>query len=256
MFGRLRTTCPVDAAAKKWLEERLRWLSEEFDSSAFTDKPVVLPTPEFFPDPYDGSKRSVRALLDRVCGYMGVLPSLVALRIFSEARSLWFVNEQGQALPNGAAGLYEEGTDKFLIRLEGSELGDAMGLVGTMAHELAHVLLLGEGRTTLEEYDGGLLRISLSLELEVRSQYGGSEFRGAAQHALHRFSVRTEPARINLCCFVQEQSAGSAGFFPKFSKTARDRQVVLRQLKKSCPVHWPEFGLGRFAPGYSQLDQP
>jgi len=38
----------------------------------------------------------------------------------------------------------------------------------------------------------------------------------------------SEPARINRCCFVQEQSAGSAGFFWKFSKTAIDRQVIWR----------------------------
>ncbi len=63
MFGWLRPTCPVDAAAKEWIEERLHGLSEEFESSVFTGNPVVLPTPEFFRDPYDGSRRSVRRLL-------------------------------------------------------------------------------------------------------------------------------------------------------------------------------------------------
>jgi hypothetical protein len=69
-------SCPCDPAAKAWVEERLQWLSEEFDEHAFNGGPLVLPTPDYFPDSYDGSKRSVRRLLDRVCEYMGVVPDL------------------------------------------------------------------------------------------------------------------------------------------------------------------------------------
>jgi hypothetical protein len=66
------------------------------------------------------------------------------------------VNEAGQYLPQ-AAGTYEEGERKFIIRIAKSGLGDPMGLVGTMAHELAHVRLLGESRIMSEEYDNELL---------------------------------------------------------------------------------------------------
>jgi hypothetical protein len=148
-------SCPCDPAAKAWAEERLRWLTEEFDDHAFNGRTLVLPTPEFFPDPYDGSKRAVRALLDRVCGYMDVVPDLVALKFVSDAGNIWLVNEAGQYLPH-AAGTYEEGKRKFIIRIGKSGLDDPMALVGTMAHELAHVRLLGEGRTMREEYDNEL----------------------------------------------------------------------------------------------------
>src|SRR5438105_1191598 len=64
MLGWLfRPSCPCDPAAKAWVEERLQWLTEEFEDSAFTGRPLVLPTPEFFPDPYDGSRKAVRVLL-------------------------------------------------------------------------------------------------------------------------------------------------------------------------------------------------
>jgi hypothetical protein len=143
-------------AAKAWVEKRLRWLSEEFDDHAFNGRPLVFPTPEFFPDPYDGSRRAVRNLLDRVCGYMDVAPDLVALKIESKAGKIWLVNESGQYLPH-AAGTYEEGEDKFIIRIDKSGLDDSMGLVGTMAHELAHIRLLGESRIRREVYDNELL---------------------------------------------------------------------------------------------------
>lgn len=157
MFGWLfRPSCPCDPAAKAWVEERLEWLAGEFDDSAFSGRRVVLPTPQFFPDPYDRSKRAVRRLLDRVCEYMDVVPDLVTLEFVADAGKLWLVNDAGQDLP-GAAGTYEEGEEKFIVRLDKSGLDDPMGLVGTIAHELAHVRLLGEGRIMREAFDNELL---------------------------------------------------------------------------------------------------
>ncbi len=156
MFGWLfRPSCPCDPAAKAWVEQRLQWLSEEFDDSAFSGRRVVLPTPRFFPDRYDGSEDTVRALLDRVCDYMDVVPDLVDLEIVAKTR-LGLVNDAGQEIP-GAAGTYQEGDQKFLVRLDRSGLHDPMGLVGTIAHELAHVRLLGESRISRKAFDNELV---------------------------------------------------------------------------------------------------
>lgn len=149
-------SCPCDPAAKAWVEERLQWLAEEFGDSAFTGRRVVLPTPEFFPEAYDGSKKTVRRLLDQVCDYMDVVPDLVALKLVAEAGKIWLVNEAGQYLA-GAAGTYEEGERKFIVRIDKSGLDDPMGLVGTMAHELAHVRILGESRIMSDSFDNELL---------------------------------------------------------------------------------------------------
>jgi len=73
---------------------------------------------------------------------MGVVPDLVALKFISGVRNLWLVNEAGLDSPTSPAGLYEEGERKFIVRLNKAELDDPMGLVGTIAHELAHVRLL------------------------------------------------------------------------------------------------------------------
>lgn len=152
-----RPSCPCDPAAKAWVEERLSWLADEFEDNAFTGRTLVLPTPDFFPDPYDGSKKSVRKLLDRVCGYMDVVPDLVALKFMDEAGKISLVNDAGQALPFGAAGTYEEGKRKFIIRIDVSGFHNTMGLVGTIAHELAHARLLGESRIMREAFDNELL---------------------------------------------------------------------------------------------------
>jgi hypothetical protein len=87
---------------------------------------------------------------------MDVVPDLVALKFVADAGKIWLVNESGEYMPH-AAGTYEEGNRKFIIRIDKSGLHDPMELVGTMAHELAHVRLLGESRIMGEVYDNELL---------------------------------------------------------------------------------------------------
>jgi hypothetical protein len=79
MFGWFHPKCPVDPAVKAWIEHGLTWLVGQFGWDRLLYGPVVLPTEEFFPDPYDGSADDVRRLLTRVCQYMDVDPAKVAI---------------------------------------------------------------------------------------------------------------------------------------------------------------------------------
>ena len=111
---------------------------------------------EFFPDKYDASDGSVRAMLDRVCSYMDADPALVKLEFFTNQNQEWLVDDRGQYIPH-EAGLYDERSHKTIIHLETAQLNEPMTLVATMAHELAHLRLLGEGRVTGDEFDNELL---------------------------------------------------------------------------------------------------
>ena len=114
----------------------------------------MLPTPEYFPDSYDGSRDAVQVLFDRVCEYMGVDSGLIRLKFLKpSANPLFLVNDSGEAVPTEAAGLYEGA----VIRINENDMADPMSLVGTLAHELAHQLLIGEGRIDPDIYDNELL---------------------------------------------------------------------------------------------------
>lgn len=139
--------CPVEVEDKAWIEESMLWLIEEFGADTLRNAAVILPTDEFFPDRFSEDEDDVRALVGRVCGYMGVDPERVELNIFTDGD----IGAQ-RRLPayeyshSGAAGHYRKRRGKFVVSIESSQVRDPMCLVATVAHELGHVRLLGEGR--------------------------------------------------------------------------------------------------------------
>jgi hypothetical protein len=157
MFSWFSARSPVDAAAKCWIETKLGWLAEQFGQECFTRREVILPTPDFFPDAFDGSESSVRRMLNRVCEYMGVDRRYVNLTLYTSPSPLWLVDDKGRYLPPGAAGTFESRSGYCVISLETSQLHDPHGMVGTMAHELAHYRLMSEHRVQGNEFDNELL---------------------------------------------------------------------------------------------------
>ena len=157
MFKWFSNRSPLDSQAKCWIETKLQWLAGQFGLEVFTSRDVVLPTPECFPDSFDGSENAVRRMLDRVCGYMEVDRRFVNLELYRNPTPLMLVDDDGKYLPPGAAGTFEACQGYCLISLETSQLNDAQELVGTMAHELAHYRLMGGNRVQGDEYDNELL---------------------------------------------------------------------------------------------------
>jgi hypothetical protein len=155
VFNPFKPRCTVDPVTRRWIDTMLAWLADEFPDVG--DR-TILPTADDFPDPYDRSDDAVRTLLGRVCRHMHVDPDQLDLRFFSNpARDLRLVNDSGDAISNGAAGTYHRGETHFVIRIERRQAEHPMDLVGTVAHELAHVRLMGEGRVTGDEFDNELL---------------------------------------------------------------------------------------------------
>jgi hypothetical protein len=157
MFGWFRPTCPCDPAAKRWLEDRLQWLSRQFGLHILLERPIILPTDAFFPDPYDGSPQAVRRLFRRVCKYMEVNPDAVDIQLSTDRTpgSIMDIDPtQGFA-----AGTWQGGGpwQRSIVRVERSGLDRPANLIGTMAHELAHQRLLGERRADADAFDNELL---------------------------------------------------------------------------------------------------
>jgi len=138
--------CPVDDDTKRWLENSFNWLIEELGTETLSSVDVVLPIEEYFPDPFSGTESDIRRMFERVCDYMDVDPKLIDLR--------FYVNEDGSRLhplagterTGHALGTYQMRGGKYHVRLETSQAANPHVMVATIAHELGHVILLGENR--------------------------------------------------------------------------------------------------------------
>ena len=139
-----RVSCPASPQEKELVEHGFRVLSGYLGEHRLKEAVVVEPTPHFFPDPWDGSCKAAEMLFKRVCGFMQIDPVSLTLEFWSE--------EQEDILPGllagsqrseGAGGTYSQQNGVDHVRLNQKELADPESLVATMAHELAHVILLG-----------------------------------------------------------------------------------------------------------------
>lgn len=150
MFGWFssKAECPVDPDMRAWIDARWQWLEDQFGRDRLQRVQVVLPSPEFFPDPFQGTEEDAQRMLYRVCTYMEIDPATVELSLFEDRNPV----HDGE-WRHGASGIYHPDGDTFRIWLEASNLADPLAMVSTMAHELGHVHLLGHGRISDEEED-------------------------------------------------------------------------------------------------------
>jgi hypothetical protein len=158
LFG-AKPTCPVDPEAQKWVDGRFQWLQDELGQETPRKVNVVLPTPEFFPDVYEGRPDDAQSMLLRVAGYMNVDPGRFKLFIFSDGDPAT-AQTLGLRETSHGAGLYvpadpegDKASTRARIGLEHRQLGDPMALVATLAHEIGHEILLGQNRVSREQPD-------------------------------------------------------------------------------------------------------
>jgi len=152
VFGWFSSEAPVPPEARAWIERRSRWLVESFGEEELRDLRIVLPTPEFFPDRYDGSPDAVVSLFSRVCESMGADAAGVRIQLTDagERRARGERLGIATAEPHGfAAGTYEEVPAR--IRIDRSQLADPIALIATLAHEIAHLRLIGERRSEQDD---------------------------------------------------------------------------------------------------------
>jgi hypothetical protein len=147
--------CPVGPAGRAWIEARLGWLLERFGAGPL-EATVVTPA-DLYPDGFDGSPEAAAALYEGLRGRLGLADDHLRFELYDEVerpQGEWV----GDGITAGTAGHFVPAPagEAQLVRLNRKQLADPVGVVATLAHELGHVLLLGDGRRHLagHEQDG------------------------------------------------------------------------------------------------------
>lgn len=148
MLNIFKPTCPVDAKMKDWIEQRFDWLTKEFGMHRLVSHKTVVPTEEFLPLDYECTEEGIAVLMNRVAEHMGVDATRLDLNFYEDKG----IGVDGTTYP-ASAGLYTEKDGRFEIWLEVNCLDDPGGVIATLAHEIGHVLLLGQKRIGPETED-------------------------------------------------------------------------------------------------------
>ena len=159
--GPILDGCPVSENNRLWLEDAFLLLLDFFGKENTQQRKVLIPHYSDFPVPYNGTEQSAVETLKIVSAQMEVPLDDIELGFYEDrvhavsagspyGRNIFLESAEGD---HNAAGLYwgrsEHG--KFEIWLNRKKLSEPEGLVATLAHEIAHIKLLGEKR--IEEND-------------------------------------------------------------------------------------------------------
>jgi hypothetical protein len=112
---------------------------------------VVLPDAKHFPDAFERNEASVETLIHRISEYMQIDRTRIKLEIIPDEADELRENSLWSIQTNRPAGIYfrhesmMEEDGGVVIALKSSVLKDPLVLVATIAHELGHLILLGDG---------------------------------------------------------------------------------------------------------------
>jgi hypothetical protein len=154
MFG-LKPKLPVTEEERLWVDEGFRRLARMLGSSRMHNATVILPTDEYFPDPYSPTEAGLEVLFRRVCGYMNVSRSKVELSVIPDSSELIDMLPAYSHGSTDPAGLHfgRNNEEHPLIAVRQALLKDPLTAIATLAHELGHVVLLDGGHMSRDAED-------------------------------------------------------------------------------------------------------
>lgn len=145
--------CPVDGAARDWVEDSLHLLASEFGRDRLT-VPTIEPTEAFFPEPYAATLAGGRTLLEATARYVGTDLRDVELAIVPARSALWLVDDRDhEAAPSAP----KPRPGVMTLAVELADLAEPDVLVAMFARELCGMRLTEEAGVEPDAYDFGPL---------------------------------------------------------------------------------------------------
>lgn len=158
MFGIFKKSdeCPVSEERQAWIDHCFSWLIKSFGIEFIKNRRMLCPIAEDFPVDFIGSEENAFELLDIIAIQMDLDPEDIDIDFYVEGQreiitgggsySRVFLRpaEHEKTSAGHYRGKDEEGT--YIIGLNSRSMGNVEGLIATIAHELAHIKLLGEER--------------------------------------------------------------------------------------------------------------
>lgn len=145
--------CPIDEDIRVWMENSFLWMMTQFGQQTIINNKTLIPASSDFPFALTGKEQDAFNILKVICQQMDIDPDNINLSFYTD-HIIEYSNQPGFQLSSqqeeneaASAGLYagKDINGAFLIAVENDQLKNTEKLVATLAHELAHIKLLGEG---------------------------------------------------------------------------------------------------------------
>lgn len=154
-FRKSPVVCPIPEENRIWMEEAFTWLLDQFDREKVITRKILRPVTDDFPVTFNQTEDDAYALLPLIASQMEIDPALIELDFYDQSL-MEFGSAAGkifsQQTPGEkySAGLYRnrQSQGKFRVSIEAAQLKNTENLVATLAHEFAHIKLIGEKRIT------------------------------------------------------------------------------------------------------------
>jgi len=148
-----KAKCPIPEENRIWMEDAFKWLISEFKKDKIISRKILRPSNEDFPFQFNQSEEDAYILLPVIAEQMEVESSQIELRFYDQTLAE-FSSGAGKIFSQQTPGeQYSAGTyntkknaGKFVISIEAAQLKNTESLIATLAHEFAHIKLIGEKR--------------------------------------------------------------------------------------------------------------
>ena len=142
---------PVTSNDQEWTEDSLLWVKEQFGEDFLRTVSIKTPTTKYFNRKFKGTEEDATFAFERICEYMSVDPKTIYLSFYGHediaSNHRLPHNVQSNKTPAGLYTEWPEGYQEISLNLK--DLNDPISIISTLAHEIAHVKLLGEKRISV-----------------------------------------------------------------------------------------------------------
>ncbi len=158
LFGKKNSFTPtVTQEDKDWVENSFLWLIENFGLERLNKQPFIIPNSENFAYTNLKDPNQFQQLFEQICGYWDLNPTDISIEIFDDIITKQWSTGIKSENAKSMIGVFERNDDAnekpFRIHLASSNLETPDLLVAVLAHELAHVKLLGGNYLNSSESD-------------------------------------------------------------------------------------------------------
>lgn len=222
--NRRKQECPVDEEIRIWIENTFIWLIKKLGEEKIKNCRTLLPIEDHFPVKSNDATQIVNTVLKVVATQMDVDPKQIVMDFYQEEPLElkgdfgYTIFTQQEPEDSHSAGLYQgkDENGQYLISIEKNQLKELDKLVATLAHEIAHIKILGEG--LLEKNDEYLTDI-------LTAFYGLGIFNA---NTSFKFYKHTDSWGFSSQGYLSQQEWGYA-------------LALYAYIRNEVNPHWPKF---------------